>query len=561
MIEPADAVAQDAVLTPALCVVGGGAAGVALALQFVDAGLDVLLLEGGGLSADPANQALYEGEVADPALHSPTDQYRHRELGGSTATWGGRCVPFDPIDFEPRPWIAPAGWPIGFAEVARRYPDALRLLEAGDATFDAHDALEGATPAMIEGFAPRQFTTERIERFSCPTNVGRRYARQLADAPNLRVLTGANCTEIVTSADGARAERLLVRTLAGRAFAVAPRYCVIATGGLEAARLLLASRRRDPRGIGNAHDLVGRHYMCHIAGVTGQVRLRAPAHHGYARAWDGVYCRRRLALTADAQRALKIGNVVTRLHHPRLHDPAHGRGLLSAIYLAKPLVSYEYAKRLHGGGRLTPALALRHLWNVAREPFAVARFLADWTWRRTLAARKLPSLVVEPRAPLYSLDVHAEQAPNPDSRVTLGSTLDPFGMPRLRVDWRASPIDFETVRAALSALDADLRASGVGSLDFDADAIEADMLRDGAYGGHHIGTARMGASPQEGVVDADCRVFGLDNLFIAGSAVFPTSSQANPTLTIVALSLRLADHLKARIADDEAARILAQAAA
>ncbi len=187
----------------------------------------------------------------------------------------------------------------------------------------------------------------------------------------------------------------------------------------------------------------------------GRLALTNPASdifHGYERAWDGTYCRRRMALRPEVQREKRVANIVMRLHHPRLPDPAHGRGILSAIFLAKPFISYEYSKRLHGGDAMSASLMLRHAWNVMREPFGTVGFLANWARRRTLAARKFPSLIVAPRNNVYSLDIHAEQVPNPESRVTLGAAYDAFGQPQARVDWRYRPLDLETVRVALHAL-------------------------------------------------------------------------------------------------------------
>ena len=188
---------------------------------------------------------------------------------------------------------------------------------------------------------------------------------------------------------------------------------------------------------------------------------------------------------------------------------------------------------------------LRHLGNTLRQAPAVARFGWDMAVRRRLAARKYPSVVVQPPGGVFTLDVHAEQLPNRDSRVTLAADArDALGMPRLVADWRCLPEDIETVRTGLRLLAADLARSGSGTLHWDDATLEADMLRDGAYPGHHIGTARMGDDPKTSVVDRHCRVHGVGNLHVAGAAVFPTSSQANPTLTAVALALRLADRLK-----------------
>jgi choline dehydrogenase-like flavoprotein len=310
-------------------------------------------------------------------------------------------------------------------------------------------------------------------------------------------------------------------------------------------RLLLTSRDHHALGIGNGYDQVGRHYMTHIAGTIGEVVPGGGKRPflGYERADDGVYCRRRFALAEASQQALGVGNFIARLHHPRLGDPAHRSGALSAVYLARPFIDYEYASRLHGQGRQQALGLAGHLRNVALDLPGVAGFGLHWLRRRRLAARKYPSLVVHPRSGLYSLDFHAEQAPNPDSRVSLLRERDRLGMPKLHVDWRMCAADLRTVRLSLAALAEDFTRSGCAVLRYDASEILDAVQRDGAYGGHHIGTARMSVSPREGVVDATCRVHGMKNLYIAGSAVFPTSSQANPTLTIVAMALRLASQL------------------
>jgi choline dehydrogenase-like flavoprotein len=165
---------------------------------------------------------------------------------------------------------------------------------------------------------------------------------------------------------------------------------------------------------------------------------------------------------------------------------------------------------------------------------------------RRLASRKFPSIIIKSRANLYSLDFHAEQQPNRDSRVTLGDGTDALGTRQILVDWRYTPRDVDTVTRALALFAADLSRSGVGSFTYEPAQVETEMIRYGAYGGHHLGTARMGNDPRSSVVNADCRVHGINNLYVASAATFATSSQANPTLTVVALALRLADTLKAQ---------------
>ncbi|MGK4924221.1 FAD-dependent oxidoreductase [Bordetella hinzii] len=554
MILDASTIPDGATLTADLCIVGGGAAGITLALALMDSGLDIVLLESGGPRETPAAQDLYAGTVADARMHPEPDRYRQRRMGGSTTIWGGRCMPFDAIDFERRDYIAHSGWPIGLDDLLPYYPRANQLCEAGDFAYTVQTAFHHPLRPMIGGFESAAFSTDTLERFSLPTDFGSRYAQRLRQGP-VRVVQHANLCGLDSGPAGAPVGPAQVRTLAGTAFTVQARHYVLAAGGLETARLLLASPGASGRGLGNAHDVVGRYYMCHVAGTIGEVDLSGASSvwHGYEISDEGVYCRRRLALRAAAQRRLRAGNFIARLHHPRIPDPGHGNGILSALYLARPIVPYEYAKRLYGDTPGSAGLWLRHLRNVLLGAPATAGFLWHMLTQRKLAARKFPSIIVHPRNRRYSLDFHAEQEPNPDSRVTLGSGRDALGMPRLHIDWRYTRRDVETVQTALAALAEALAASGVGRFDYDPAQVEAEMTRYGAYGGHHIGTARMGRDPRDSVVNADCRVHEAANLSIAGSAVFPTSGQANPTLTIVALALRLADHLRRELRTPAAA--------
>jgi choline dehydrogenase-like flavoprotein len=544
VIADANGIPHGALLPADICIIGAGAAGISLALSLAGRGLDIVLLESGRADLHAPTQSLYDGEVADEKLHSPPDKYRQRRLGGSTAIWGGRCMPFDAIDFERRDWIAGSGWPISLEELLPFYPEANRIAEAGRFAYAAKDAFGPDAATMFRGFDSDVVRTDGLERFSCPTNFGARYERRLKVASDVRVLLGANCTALKLAPHGRTLRDVEVTTLEGNRFTVQPRVTVIATGGLETARLLLASD------IGNEHDVVGRYYMCHIAGNVGSLVIDGPAsnvRHGYEISPEGIYCRRRIAIAESEQRRHGLANAVARLHFPRITDPRHRNGVLSGLYLARKFISYEYGKRLNDGTPPTLALHARHLWNVVSDPLDTAGFLAHWITKRTLADRKFPSVILRNRSNRFSLEMHGEQAPRAHSRVTLTDRRDALGLPQLRVDWRYGSDDIESVRRTLDLIAQEVERSGIGRLTYERDTLEEDLMRFGAYGGHHIGTARMGSDPRTSVVDADCRVHSTDNLFVAGSAVFPTSSQANPTLTLIALSLRLGDHLAQRL--------------
>lgn len=529
-----------------VCIVGAGAAGISLALALRDANLDVLLLEAGGLEFESTSQRLYAGEVADERLHSPPDRYRQRRFGGTTTVWGGRCTPLDPIDLETRDYVPHSGWPLSFQTLLPFYHRANALCEAGPFAYRLHEAFTSPPPAMLPGFSSEHFTTDTLERFSCPTDFGRRYAHKLRSSAKIRVLLHASATHIQLDETGRRVTSLRVQSPQGKRCCIRADRFVLATGGLEVPRLLLVSRDVHRSGIGNTHDVVGRYYMCHLAGTLGAIRFSSSQPqiwHGYDVSAEGIYCRRRLALRPEVQRERRLANFIARLHHPRITDPAHRNAVLSLLYLSRFAIPYEYRKRLHEEGRGVGSW-LQHAWNVTSRPDDAARFAWQMLRNRKLAERKFPSVIVRSRANLFSLDFHAEQRPHAASRITLTDDRDALGLPRIRVDWRYCPDDVDSIARTLELLRADFQRSGIGSFEYDPATVETEITRYGAYGGHHLGTARMGRDARTSVVNRDCRVHGVENLYIASAATFPTSSQANPTLTVVALALRLAERLR-----------------
>lgn len=560
MICNADSIPNGTCLRADVCIIGAGPAGIALGLDLSERGFSVLLLESGFMKENSTTQRLYEGDVADKKLHSPPDKYRQRRFGGSTSIWGGRCMPFDPLDFEARSYVQHSGWPISYDDLLPYYPRANELSEAGRFSYRAEDALGVDTLPLIRGFESERVLTNGLERFSCPTHFGNRYAKQLQLTPYVNVLLGANCTGIRLQPNRMAVRTVDVQTLSGTRFSVTCRITVLAVGGLETARLLLASNDVAPEGIGNSHDVVGRYYMCHIAGNVGRLTIKGPTEnvrHGYELSPEGIYCRRRLAVAPAEQQRLGLANAVARLHFPRITDPVHRSGVLSGLFLARRLISYEYGKRLNDGNSSTTAADYaRHVLNVATDPVDTTEFLMHWLSHRSLADRKYPSVILRNRTNRFSLEMHGEQIPQAMSRVKLSDKIDTLGMPKLHIDWRYSNSDIESIRGTLNVLSQEFTANGVAHFEYDDENLEEDLTRFGAYGGHHIGTARMGNDERFSVVNAECQVHSVNNLFISGSAVFPTSSQANPTLTLIALSLRLGHTLAKRLGTPQQASVI-----
>ena len=537
-----------------LVIVGAGAAGIALALSLADTPLEIVVLEAGGERFSKVQQDHYRAASFSPAAHGQVDLYRRRVLGGSTSVWGGRCIPFDPIDFEERPWLGPyARWPIGYDEVAAFYPRALELARAGAPEFDAATALPGEPGPLVPGVASQDVILDRIERFSEPTDFGKTYRTRIASCPRIRLFTGAAVDRIETRDGGAAVAGVRARLPGNRDVRVEAGRVVLATGGIETARLLLASTAERPAGLGNERDLVGRFYQCHIEGELGELAFTAPRKSlrlDYQRSRDGIYCRRYIWLSPEAQRREALAGLVLRPAHASIVDAGHRDPVLSAMFLVKDSIVPEYARKMtalehearqrHGSGI---GFYAAHLRNVVLGAPRLAAFSADWLRRRTLAQRKLPSVfLLDPRE-TYPADVNAEQEPNPDSRITLSQERDALGMPRVAVDWRITEADTDRVLRGVRLIAAAFAGSDTARLTVSQEAAERWQATRIPVGGHHIGTARMAETDRTGVCDANGELFGTRGLYIAGAAAFPTSSFANPTLTLLALTLRLGAHL------------------
>ncbi|WP_414899619.1 FAD-dependent oxidoreductase [Sphingomonas flavalba] len=517
-----------------ILIVGSGAAGIALALALEGCGRRVLLVEAGGTRPSPASQAFYRADSVSPDTHIPTELFRRRGYGGTTPLWGGRCIPLDPVDFAARDWIPHSGWPIGYEEVRRYHAAALDLCHAGPESFDAATAFGPAPSPLVDQAPGPEIDINRVERFSLPTDFAASYGDRLQQARDVTVLLDHPVLRI-TAADGRVTG---VETPAG---AIAAPCVIIATGGIETPRLLLAS------GLGG--DLVGRYYQTHLHVQVGTMRCAPGARLDYQRSPEGVWCRRYIALDTATLERERLFQINIRPTHPDIADPAHRNPILSAMYFAKGGLVAEYARILTGARNLGAererrpfAFHLAHLRNMLLGGPMLVAFVARWLRLRTFARRKLPSVFLRNATGRYAMDIHLEQVPNPDSRITLSGTRDALGVPRVTVDWQTTDADRAMFRRGMALMRDASRGSGV-ELECDDAALDHAVLH--PTPGHHIGTARMAHSPADGVCDANGQVFGVAGLYVSGSALFPTGGVANPTLTIVALALRLADHLRA----------------
>jgi choline dehydrogenase-like flavoprotein len=529
-----------------VCIIGSGAAGITLACELDRVGHKVLLIEAGSLKPTSETQDYYRGDANTP--HPPSSEFRRVGFGGTTSIWGGRCVPFDPIDFEYREYVSNSGWPIPYSEVVQYYPRALEYCDAGKFDFSVRGSLPGARPTIPGLSSDGLLDPDLIERYSLPTNFATRYRDTLRASQNVFTVLGARCVRLEKASGEDRIGSIEIATASGPRRSVRARFIVLAAGGIESARLLLASDPAGP-GFGNRTDRLGRYYSSHLEISFGKlVPHGAKIAFDFEKTTDGVYCRRKFQFAADAQRRHRLLSTAFRLHFPEYSDASHGSSVMSGIYLAKSLLISEYRNILqHDSAHAMNSPARAHWRNVLSGIPELGRFGAAWLFKRQLATRKLPYTLVANADGSFPLEFNCEQTPLASSRISLSGDTDAHGMRRVQIDWRRSEEDLSAAQRAFLLLRAALEQSGVCRLEFDETQLLERLSEAAPVGGHHIGATRMASSAKHGVVDTNCAIFDFPNVYVASSAVFPTGSHANPTLTIVAMALRISSHLRARL--------------
>jgi choline dehydrogenase-like flavoprotein len=500
-----------------LCIIGAGPAGISIAREFSTHSLRVCVLESGGLELDDATQALCEGENVGHE-YFPLDASRLRYFGGASNHWGGMCGMLSPIDFEERPWVQHSGWPFPLGQLLPFYARAQLVCELGAFDYD---------PAYWEDTigAPRlplgaSVLPTIVIQYSPPTRFGERYREELQSAQNISVYLNTNVLEIDTNEQASHVTALSLATVDGKRRQARAKAYILAAGGIENPRLLLLSSAVQRSGLGNDHDLVGRFFMEHPYCDCGLLIPSDP--YLDLRLYDAAL-RRRPGVRANA--SLALSDQVQR--EKRWPNACCGVRVEYAVSEGEQSLLVLLGRRKVGAA---PEDLSDHVANIMRDFGAVSTAV----YRRALGLTKPVERAV--------VGVCWEQIPNPASRVQLGSTRDRFDQRQVQLNWVVPETDKQLVRQIAELFAAEVGKSGLGRVQVWPDDDRWFARLEGAH--HHMGTTRIHVDPKRGVVNPDCRVHGIDNLFVAGSSVFPTTGYINPTLTIVALSLRLADHLK-----------------
>ncbi|HET8649874.1 MAG TPA: GMC family oxidoreductase [Gemmatimonadales bacterium] len=516
-----------------ICIIGSGAAGLTLASQLDAAGQDVCVLESGGFQPESETQSLNDLENLGYPIRE-NFMSRARYYGGSCNIWAGRSMLYGPSELACREWVTDSGWPLPYPELARHLPGAAKILGLPSVElFDPERHRAGLSASEISLYATDALTPTVSLWAPRPKRFGAAYRGQLRRSRNIRLILHASAVNLNLDESGTRIASVDAATISNRRFRIRARTVVLACGGMENARLLLLSRGQHSNGIGNANDLVGRYFMDHPRAVYGRVRLhpstRLSLLDGYPRAEGKVQFG--IGFSPELQRREGLLDHYATLE--MAHSDYTAKQYHSFIRTMKVLLRKGYAGNRWdvGRARLGDISGLVYLLT-PRELMPHPLYRAYWRARRLVRGRRGGG----ERVVVY----FCEQPPDRESRVTLSDQRDQLGLNRIALHWNVGAAVEESVLRLQSLLQQRLAETGLGTLEPGQGPIR---FTDAS---HHMGTTRMSHSPRTGVVDLNGMVHGVEGLYVAGSSVFPSASNRNPTFTIVALALRLAQHLTQR---------------
>lgn len=550
-----------------VCIIGAGPAGITIAHELAGQPMQVCLLETGGLEPNEEIQQLATGE-GDTIGDSYPGAYwmRHRQYGGTAHRWnidldqrgpGVRYVPFDPIDFEKKDWVPHSGWPFDKSELDPYYARAQVTCKIGSYAYQPEDWADGQAPEIK--FASGNVVTKM---FQCgPRDVYLdEYRKEIERSPNLTAYLYATAVELETDEQAQRVTHIRVATLEGNEFHVAAKYVILAKGGIESARLLLLSDQVQKNGLGNEHDVVGRYFMDHQMVRVGLLHPTQRDLFNRAFLYDlrpvnGTHVIGKFVLSEAVQRRQKLLNIATAIF-PRSdiyrYNPMRMLFPKGKNFRSKSVASVQAFLKAARDRKL-PQNTLGHLATIAtgvddilyfqlrREPI-FSHPTGIWGFDQG-GWSALPNPAE--RFSLFEVIQMAEQAPDPENRVKLGTERDRLGCRRVKVYWRWNEIDTQSILKTQDILADEFARAGLGRLQIQRDYDLPQPLLTSIH--HHMGLTRMHDNPRHGVVDAHCQVHGVSNLFVVSSSVFPTGGYANPTLTIIAIAIRVADQVKYRL--------------
>lgn len=494
-----------------ICIIGAGAAGISIALEWINSPYKVILLEGGGFEFDNNVQKLYKGTSSGQNF-PPLNASRLHYFGGTTGHWAGFCSPFDEIDFKQRSWVPNSGWPFKREDLDPFYERANKTIQLGPYNYNL-EFWQNQLPNMNPLPLNEKVIRTKMWQYN-QTRYGNIYKENIIKAKNIHLYTYANAVDIQTDTNVKEVNQVIVKNYTGKTHTVKAKNYIMACGAIQNTRLLLASNSQAKNGLGNDNDLVGRYFMEHIEVAVADIYMLKPfATDLYTFNFGITKASGELAITPEIQEKEQILNGTSSFH---LNKDIENE--------AERMNSWKNFSELQN--------------NLKKEALL---------WKQFEEVAKSGKGNV---GKIFQMDIRIEQAPNPNSRLTLGGEKDELGVQRAHMNWDLTQLDKRSIRTIHYLIGKELAASGLGRLKLRPhfeDASDTTFPENTHGGNHHIGTTRMDEDPKKGVVNTNCQLHGIHNLYVAGSACFPTAGSPNPTLTIVALSLRLSDFIKEKM--------------
>jgi choline dehydrogenase-like flavoprotein len=538
MIIDAQKIDNEKVIESDICIVGAGVAGIALACEFLDTRYSVTIVESGGLEPNTRMQSLNAGKNTGVPYYD-LDRARIRAFGGTSHSWhcelggaqlGVRLIGLDEIDFEKRDWVPNSGWPFSKRELDPYYEKAHRFCKIGPYSYELElwkNLLPAEDRPLLNSDTPVQ---TKIFQFAQKELWYEKYREVIQDSKNITAYINATVLNVITGESGRITEHLEAGTNDGKRLRFRAGKYILAPGGIETPRLMLLSNTTHHKGLGNQHDKVGRYFMEHPHIWSGYIvpsrrdlinRINLYKVHSVHQ----TPVMGKLALSAETQRKERLLNFTTSIH------PVNKTFVPEGVVELKKFVNGIRGMQIGGSSFRHLTQAVKNIPDLLGHGYRKFRRTVDRRYKQFL---REPNVLI--------LNVMAEQVPNPESRVVLNNERDLFGQNRVSLNWHLTSQDINSIRRSQHLLGEELKGHGIGELIVE---LKDDSVPPDIHGGwHHMGTTRMHTDPKSGVVDENCRVHGIANLFIAGASVFPTVGYANPVLTTIALSMRLADYLK-----------------
>ena len=484
---------SNSILRYDICIVGTGPAGLSVAKQLLGTDLKIAILESGGLEPEPEYQELNEGINSGPSYLS-LDSSRLRCFGGAGKLWAGHCAPFKSDEFDKKSYVPLSGWPISYDDLKVYYKQAAEMLGISYEKFYNKDLLGNTfkEKSFIEFIRDNSFLTHEVYQFSNTKNrdFAEKYKTEFKASKNTDIIFHSTATKLNLVNKGNDVDSISIANLDGNNATIKAKIFVLACGALENPRILLASNKYNKNGIGNKSGFVGSCFMSH-PGID------------------------------------KVAEVYK----------TDNKSCIDKNFTNK---NYKVAFTTSSNKRSESKILRHNLSLKDKLSFKDKLINKKFSFFNIKCGRNKQKITQN-----WNLSVGLEQPPRISNNLKLHDTKDALGMPKIDMFWDSlSKIEKDTVLKSVKIMARELGILGTGKIKFKKEFLNGKSYIFDDPINHHIGTTRMSDNPQTGVVDKNCKVFGLSNLYISSSSVFTTSSIVNPTYTIIALSLRLGEYLK-----------------